>query len=409
MKIAIISSGFLPAIDGVTVTLFNRLRYLSDRQHQVLLFCPDYSSLANTYPDWQKYAGNIMPGVEIINLPSTSFLGLDFERNVTQKSYQIIVRELAKFQPDIIHVDEPERLATGFLKIPGIDFAKRANIPCTSFFHTNFLDYGKDYFPVPAIVDKVIKLVLGYVLSRIYNKYNLTIVSGPVTYQKVKNMGIKNAICGDFLGLDLAKFASNLREENFFEKRYGFANIDSKIKLVFLGRLTPDKGWQFTLDAFAELAKQRNIENIAAIVAGDGSMREEIAQKLKQSIPNVAFLGRILPDEVPALLSNSQIHITASEKETRGLTVLEAMAAGIPVLAPRAGGIIDTIADGENGFLFAPSDRQDFLHKLQLLIDNPDLRAKMAANGKQQVANYTWDNAVANLVRIWEEQIRSLT
>ena len=134
MKIAIISSGFLPVIDVVTITQINRLHQLSQYGHQVLLFCPDYSQLANIYPDWQTYTGNILPGVRIVNLDSESFFGLDFERNVSRKSYQVVLQELQNFQPDIIHVDEPERLFTGFLKIPGIDYAKRAGIPCLSFF-----------------------------------------------------------------------------------------------------------------------------------------------------------------------------------------------------------------------------------------------------------------------------------
>lgn len=140
MKIAIISSGFLPLVDGVSVTLLNRLHKLSQDGHRVLLFCPDYSPLETIYPDWKDYTGNIMAGVRVVNLSSESFMGLDFERNVNRKSYQTVLQELQKFQPDIIHVDEPERLFTGFLRIPGVDFAKRARIPCVSFFHTNLLE-----------------------------------------------------------------------------------------------------------------------------------------------------------------------------------------------------------------------------------------------------------------------------
>ena len=140
MKVAIISSGFLPVIDGVTITQINRLRELSNYGHKVLLFCPDYSKLSNIYPNWKSYTGNILPGVRIVNLDSESFLGLDFDRNVSRKSYQVVSQELQNFQPNIIHVDEPERLFTGFLKILGIDYAKRDDIPCVSFFHNNLLE-----------------------------------------------------------------------------------------------------------------------------------------------------------------------------------------------------------------------------------------------------------------------------
>ena len=110
MKIAIIASGFLPLIDGVTVSGLQRLNKLSQWGHEVVLFCPDYSSLKADYPNWRDYTGDILPGVRVINLTSSSFVGLEYEPNVTRKSYQTVLQELADFQPDIIHVDEPERI-----------------------------------------------------------------------------------------------------------------------------------------------------------------------------------------------------------------------------------------------------------------------------------------------------------
>ncbi|HEY9770711.1 MAG TPA: glycosyltransferase [Coleofasciculaceae cyanobacterium] len=149
MKIAIIASGFLPIIDGVTISGWQRLQILSQQGHEVRFFCPDYSSLSKTYPDWQDYTGDILPGVRVINLTSNSLVGLDYEPNVTRNSYQSVLGELKRFQPDIIHIDQPERLYVAFWRIAGLDYAKQAGIPCISFFRTNFLDYLADYFPLP--------------------------------------------------------------------------------------------------------------------------------------------------------------------------------------------------------------------------------------------------------------------
>jgi glycosyltransferase involved in cell wall biosynthesis len=108
---------------------------------------------------------------------------------------------------------------------------------------------------------------------------------------------------------------------------------------------------------------------------------------------------------VPSLLANCDLHITTSEKETFGLTVLEALASGIPVLAPRKGGVIENIQDGENGFLYNPGDQGDFLKKLQYLLQDPSLRTRMGQKGRENVMGYSWDYAVKNLVEIWEQQI----
>lgn len=405
MKIAIISSGFLPVVDGVTVTLINRIYRLSKDGHQVLLLCPDYSSLEKIYPNWRKYTGNILPGVKVINLPSNSLMGLNFDRNVTKQSYQILLEKLHEFQPDIIHVDEPERLFVGFLKTPGVDFAKENHLPCISFFHTNFLEYGKDYFSTPAWLDIILKWIFQLPLAWIYNQYDATLVSSSITAQKLSRMGIKNVVRGSFLGIDLAQFNRDLRREQFFEDRYNISDIAQKVKLVFLGRLTPDKGWKFTINAWFEMANKVDFKNIAVIIAGDGSMRDEIAKKLGKLTPNLYFLGRIPHEDVPALLVNCDIHITTSEKETKGLTILEAFAAGIPAIAPRAGGISDSIQDGWNGFLYEPQNCDDFTKKLKQLIDDPNLRKIMGARGRDYIVEYSWDNAVKNLLQIWEEKI----
>ncbi len=287
MKIAIISSGFLPVIDGVTVTQINRVRELSHYGHKVLLFCPDYSQLAKIYPNWQIYTGNILPGVRIINLDSESFVGLDFERNVSRKSYQVVSQELQNFQPDIIHLDEPERLFTGFIKIPGTDYAKRADIPCVSFFHTNLLEYGKDYFNTPTAIDTIVKYILKLPLAWIYNNYDLTLVSSQVTQTKLKKLGINNILTEELLGINIEKFSPALRQTDFFESKYQISNIDSKVKLIFLGRLTPDKGWKFTIDAFTK-AQKLNLEDVALIIAGDGSMRDSASARRASHFPRIS-------------------------------------------------------------------------------------------------------------------------
>ncbi len=287
MKIAIISSGFLPVIDGVTITQINRVRELSHYGHKVLLFCPDYSQLAKIYPNWQIYTGNILPGVRIINLDSESFVGLDFERNVSRKSYQVVSQELQNFQPDIIHLDEPERLFTGFIKIPGTDYAKRADIPCVSFFHTNLLEYGKDYFNTPTAIDTIVKYILKLPLAWIYNNYDLTLVSSQVTQTKLKKLGINNILTKELLGINIEKFSPALRQTDFFESKYQISNIDSKVKLIFLGRLTPDKGWKFTIDAFTK-AQKLNLEDVALIIAGDGSMRDSASARRASHFPRIS-------------------------------------------------------------------------------------------------------------------------
>ena len=407
MKIAIICSSFFPVIDGVTIAVYQRLKQLSFLEHRVIVFCPDYSAIEHIYPDYQQYKGNILPGVEIISLPSNKAIALDFERDVTIKSYRIVTKKLAQFKPDIIHVDEAERLGFCWLKLPGVKYAKQHNIPCVAWFHTNYIDYLDDYLHLPLGLNKLVKQLLKLVFIKVYNSYDTTLVSSFITEQKVKQLGIKNTLYAELLGCDLAQLELVTKAANYFSQQYNLLNLDNKIKLIYIGRLTPDKGWDFALQSFAELLPEI-LDKIAIIIVGDGDLRVEIEHSLKQLTPDVYLIGRIEPTAIPELLVNGDIFITNSTKETRGLTVIEAAAAGIPAIAPKAGGVIDTIKDGETGLLYAPQVTEDFIDKLTLLISDRHLRQSMGAKAKQQAQQYSWETTINNLTRIWSEEIKGI-
>lgn len=402
MKIAILSSGFLPVVDGVTVTLFHRLHRLSQLGHQVLLFCPNYEPLQTIYPQWQQYTGAFLPEVTIISLPSTPFMGVEFERNVSRSAYPQVIQALNQFRPDVIHVDEPDRLFLGFGKIPAMDYARTHTIPCFGFFHTNFLEYIDDYIALPAPLQNLVKtLCKQFITRRVFNAYDTTLVSSHTTYQKLLHIGIRNAVYADVLGVDLQRFHPQLRQDGFFEHQYGIQGASDRIKLIFLGRLTPDKGWKFTLQAMPNLLQRVDPKTLCLIVVGDGELRQAIATALSPQV-DTHLLGRIAPDQVPALLANSDIHVTTSEKETKGLTVLEAFATGIPVVAPGAGGVMDSIQHGWNGLLYEPGNVEDFVTHLGQLIHNPSLRQTMGQRAHEGVQSQGWDGAIDRLIQLWQ-------
>lgn len=407
MKIAIITSGFLPVVDGVTVADYNRMKKLSQWGHQVRVFCPDYSALASVYPNWQAYTGEVLPNIEVVNLPSDAFMGLDFERNISWRARPHLMQSLEEFQPDILHVDEPERLSVGLWQVPGIKYAKQAGIPCVCFYRTNFIEYAEDYFNWPAAAISGLQNLFKLLLRRVYNAYDQTFTTSPITQQKIIKLGIKNSRYAGLVGFDTDNFSPDLRRPHYFAQTYDRPQVDQQVKLVFVGRLTPDKGWTFTFKAMREVLSRIDRDQVALIVAGDGSMREEIAEELGALTPHVHLLGRVDPPQIPALLANSDIHITTSEKEARGLTILEAFASGIPVLAPRAGGVVENIEHGCNGYLYKPQSVHDFADKLQALIESPTLRRGMGDYAPSSVENYSWDRAFQTLVRLWEEAIRN--
>ncbi|MEL6501984.1 MAG: glycosyltransferase, partial [Cyanobacteria bacterium J06623_1] len=288
--------------------------------------------------------------------------------------------------------------------LPGVKYAQQHQIPCVSWFHTNYIDYLDDYLQLPFGLNRIVKQVLGSIFVKIYNSYDVTLVSSSITAQKIKQLGIRNTLQAELLGYDTDRFKQVAKTAISFGDRYHLPDLHNKIKLIFIGRLTPDKGWNFTLEALAQLPPEIS-DRLAIIIAGDGTLKTEVEHKLQQLTSDVYLLGRIPPQAIPELLTYGDIFVTNSEKETRGLTVIEAAAAGIPAIAPRAGGVIDTIVDGESGWLYQPQDRADFLSKLASLITNDDLRKSMGATAKEVAQQYTWEHCVENLIGIWQAEI----
>ena len=99
----------------------------------------------------------------------------------------------------------------------------------------------------------------------VYNSYDLTLVTSKVTYPKVVALGIKNACYANLVGFDRDRFTRDLRQADFFQANYGLDRVNSLVKIVFFGRLYPDKGWNFTLEAFQVLAKEIDLDRVAII------------------------------------------------------------------------------------------------------------------------------------------------
>ncbi|MEO1147984.1 MAG: glycosyltransferase [Cyanobacteria bacterium J06638_22] len=408
MRIAIVTSGFLPVVDGVTVAVYQRLRQLSALGHTVLVLCPSYEAIAFIYSNWAAYVGNILPGVRVIGLASKPFMGLAFERNIRGSAYPSLVQEIEAFQPDVIHVDEPDRMLLDLGKAPAVDVARRLGIPCFSFYHTNFLDYMDDFIPLPRWAIAPLKwLAKVNITQPAFNAYDATLTASPTTRDTIARRGITNGVCDAFLGVDLAAFQQVSVEADFWQNQYGLEEIGDRTTLLFLGRLTPDKGWNFTLKALrAWITSKPEVQDaIALIIAGDGSYRATLETKLKRLNIPTHFLGRVPPAQVPALLTHADLHISTSTKETLGLTALESAAAGTPILAPRAGGFIDSVQDGQTGLLFEPGDIHDFLIQLEALLADPTLRATLGARGKAFAADYDWKWGCDRLLQVWERGV----
>lgn len=152
------------------------------------------------------------------------------------------------------------------------------------------------------------------------------------------------------------------------------------IDIVYVGRLEKEKGIMEALKAFQELADYPIVLN----VAGTGKLNDDIQRWIqKEEISNVRLLGQI--KGVYGLLQNCDIFVLPTYYEAISLSILEAMACGLPVVASKVGGIPEVVKDGDTGFLVAPKDINQLRDRLERLILSKKLREEMGQKGRERV------------------------
>lgn len=382
MRIAILSSSYLPVLDGVAVSVHERVTRLAALGHQVLLLAPRPGPHLGP-------PGDLPAGVAHVALASAPFGAVPGDCNPVRAAHGEIERALAAFRPEVIHVDEPDRLALGLLRLPAHAFARRSAVPCIAFFHTPFVDYVAGQGPLRPLAG------LGWgAVARLFAQYDATLVPSPMVHRRLAGFGLRNGLSGPFNGADTRLFSPALRQPGYWAGEWGLPALDERFVLLIVGRLTADKGWAFWEKALPALGRRLG-DRLGVVVAGEGALRPRVERLLSRSLAHGHLLGAVPRARMPGLLANGDLYATLSRHENASLAVYEAQACATPVIAPRAGGLPDQIAHGETGLLFAPSDLDGFIDAVVRLADDGALRARLGAALTARRAAIGWDAAFA--------------
>lgn len=175
--------------------------------------------------------------------------------------------------------------------------------------------------------------------------------------------------------------------------------------ILFIGRLSKIKGTDVLIRAM------EGIENAQLFVAGDGEQRRELEELARRLSVSARFFGQVGAVERDELLSLCDAVVIPSlvmrcgRTEGTPVVCFEAMAAGRPVIASRAGGLAEIISDGENGLLFEADNHNSLREKLRLIIEDASLRQKLSRKGRQVVAGYEWSKIGERFCRIIKESL----
>ncbi|MDR3621513.1 MAG: glycosyltransferase family 1 protein [Paludisphaera borealis] len=365
MRVSLVTETFAPQVNGVSRTLGELTRCLTERGDVVQLIYPDYGDSVDR-GDVCRVKGVNLPFYPELHLPLPPF--------------GRVHRAIDAFRPDVIHV-----ATEAFLGLSVLRHAHRRKIPIVSSFHTNFDQYSGHYG-----VGWAKSLIWRY-LRWFHNRTRETYVPSRATIAQLEQLGFERLALWP-RGVDASFFRPDRPGRAALRTAFGWGPDDPVVSYV--SRIAPEKNVDYLAKALAIVASRR--PNVRLLLVGDGPSRAELQERLG---PSAKFAGYRLGDDLADHYAAGDVFAFTSLTETFGNVVLEAMASGMPVVALRAGGVGEIVKDGSTGLLVEPdSSPETFAEALLRLVDDPARRTSMAHAARAYAESQSW-NAIMEELR----------
>ena len=377
MKIAFFTETFLPKVDGIVTRLTKTIEFLTKNGDEVIVFCPEGC------PD--SYKGATIVGVAAMPLPLYPELKLGLPGPAVSD-------KLEEFKPDLVHVVNPAVLGLG-----GIWLAKTNNIPLIASYHTHLPKYLEHYGM------GMLEPLLWELLKAAHNQALLNLCTSTAMVNELEDKGIQRTALWQ-RGVDTENFRPELRSEKMREKLFGkYQNTDSL--LIYVGRLSAEK----QIERIKPVLD--NIPGACLALVGDGPYRGQLEKIFENTKTN--FIGYLSGEELASAYASGDIFLFPSSTETLGLVLLEAMAAGCPVIGANKGGIPDIINNGINGCLYNPDEKDNGERSLieatkKILADNNKKEA-MRKEARKEAEQWDWNQATLQLQKYYAETLENIS
>jgi glycosyltransferase involved in cell wall biosynthesis len=370
MRVALFTETFLPKVDGIVTRLKHTVDQLQRLGDQVLVISPDGGLT--------EYKGAKIYGVSGFPLPLYPELKLALPRPA-------IGEQLERFQPDIVHVVNP-----AVLGLAGLFYSKTLNIPLVASYHTHLPEYLQHYGL------GMLEGLLWELLKAGHNQARLNLCTSTAMMQALTEHGIERVDLWQ-RGVDTETFQPHLASQDM-RSRLTQGHPEAPL-LLYVGRLSAEK----EIERIKPVLQA--IPNARLALVGDGPNRQNLEKHFADTPTH--FVGYLQGVELGAAFASADAFVFPSRTETLGLVLLEAMAAGCPVVAARSGGIPDIVTDGENGFLFDPTDENGAIAATQRLFANPEERETLRRNARREAERWSWSAATQQLKNYYQAVIGS--
>ena len=365
MKIAFFTETFLPKVDGIVTRLTKTIQHLVAAGDEVLIFCPEGCP--------STYMGAQVVGVPAMPLPLYPELKLALPRPA-------VAEALDRFNPDLVHVVNPAVLGLG-----GIWLAKTKGYPLVASYHTHLPKYLEHYGM------GMLEPLLWELLKAAHNQASLNLCTSTAMVGELSDKGIQHTDLWQ-RGVDTELFRPELSSEAMRAKLLGGRSDTGKL-LLYIGRLSAEKQIERIKPVLEAMPDAR------LALVGDGPYRQQL-EKIFAGTP-AQFVGYLAGEELAAAYASGDAFVFPSSTETLGLVLLEAMAAGCPVVGANRGGIPDIVSDGVNGCLYEPEGPDGGAASLtaavQRLLGDTGERQALRHNARQEAERWGWAGATEQL------------
>lgn len=364
MKILLTTDTYFPMINGVVISTNNLYKELKNKGHEVKIM-----TLSHT--DDERIEGDIyyLKSIKVNIYP---------DARIKAPFHNKLVKEIIKWQPDIVH-SQTEFSTMMVAK----HIVNKLNIPQIHTYHTMYEDY-LDYLFGGRILKKSTAAKLTKMLL---NTIDEVIAPTDKTREALLNYGINSEVNVVPTGIDLNRFQRNITEEekNQLLSRLGLEKGD-KI-MVYVGRVAQEKNIEEIISLFPEVVGK--VKNAKLLIVGGGPHLQLLKQQVseKDLDKHVIFTGMVEPNEVYKYYKIGDVFVTASTSETQGLTYLEALSSGCPVVCKYDNCVEGVIIQGKNGFSYR--NNWEFSEYASKVLLSENLREKMSMEAKSKAKEYS--------------------
>lgn len=379
MKVLITSDFYKPTINGVVASIINLKSGLEERGHEVRILTVSQNK-RSYYKEGVYYIGSvnaekIYPGIRL------SIRGIEKEK-----------KEILEWGPDIVH-SQNEFCTFHIMK----KIFKKTNVPIINTYHTVYGDYTHYFFK-----SKKMGLAAVVACTKLLGN-NVDCIVAPTN--KIQNIltgyRVKCPVHTIPSGISLEKFFRKVSEERIIELRKSLKIADENLVLLSISRLGKEKN----LDELIRCMYALKGEEITLVIVGDGPEKrrlERLAEKLEVA-DNIKFIGMISPKLVPMYYQMADLFVSASTSESQGLTYIEALATGTPILCKQDDCLIGVLEEDENGYLFR--NEKEFMFKLDKFIMNEN-KEELSLNARTSVDKFSKESFVESVEKLYKMYIR---